>query len=472
MMVVAANNNARCCLCAESPQRLVVVALFFVAPLAMSLVEAFRAKEGGFTLQHFSKAFEFYGTDLLFTLAIVALSTVLIGVVAIAIAGYLTLGANPRAVAILRWLYRWPLFIPFVVAGQVMRTFLAKNGMLNHVLIGSGTDRAVVGAKPARLARHRHRLRVEAGAVRHACCWPAQWRRSRRSISKRRATSARRGCACSIDIVLPQVRGTLLVGLVLSFVTMLSVLSVPLMINPNSPTMMTVDIAYGSAARRLRRRQRAVPDVAGAGGHRRGVLSAARFTHAGECGSHARPRHAGDPGAAILRAVLLGLFAFAIFGPLFNLMLWAFAERWYFPSKLPLEYGLTYWYRVFQPRGNALASLGTSVWIALLTVVFGLAVGVPAGYALARLKLPWRGAILLLFLLPQAVPNLPVYVNIAQVFYQIGLNGTVLGVVLVHASHGLVLAVWIASAAFASVDVSLEEASRNLGARRGRAFGR
>ncbi len=46
------------------------------------------------------------------------------------------------------------------------------------------------------------------------------------------------------DIVLPQVRGTLLVGLVLSFVTMLSVLSVPLMINPNSPTMITVDIAY------------------------------------------------------------------------------------------------------------------------------------------------------------------------------------------------------------------------------------
>ena len=30
----------------------------------------------------------------------------------------------------------------------------------------------------------------------------------------------------------------------LSFVTMLSVLSVPMMINPNSPTMMTVDIAY------------------------------------------------------------------------------------------------------------------------------------------------------------------------------------------------------------------------------------
>ena len=49
-------------------------------------------------------------------------------------------------------------------------------------------------------------------------------------------------------------------------------------------------------------------------------------------------------------------------------------------------------------------------------------------------------------------------------FYEIGLNGTMLGVVLVHASHGLVLAVWIASAAFAAVDGSLEEAARNLGA--------
>ncbi len=168
--------------------------------------------------------------------------------------------------------------------------------------------------------------------------------------------------------------------------------------------------------------------------------------------------------AAVTRAVLLGLLAFVIFGPLLNLFLWAFAERWYFPHKLPQEFGLTFWARVFAPRGNALASLVTSIWIALLTVASSLAVAIPAGYALARLDLRWRGLILLAFLLPQAVPNLPVYVNIARVFYEIGLNGTILGVVLVHAAHGLVLAVWIASAAFASVDISLEEASRNMGA--------
>src|SRR4030095_13993397 len=121
----------------------------------------------------------------------------------------------------------------------------------------------------------------------------------------------------------------------------------------------------------------------------------------------------------VFGALVLALLAFAIFGPLLNLLLWAFAERWYYPNKLPLEYGLTYWYRVFQPRGNALASLGTSIWIAVLTVVVSLAVAIPAGYALARLKLPWRGAILLVFLLPQAVPDLSVYVRVAQVWYHI-----------------------------------------------------
>ena len=178
----------------------------------------------------------------------------------------------------------------------------------------------------------------------------------------------------------------------------------------------------------------------------------------------------GRIGKMLLRAVLLGLLAFIIFGPLLNLVLWAFAERWYFPNKLPSQFGLSFWYRVFDPRGSAMASLLTSVGIALSTVVVCLAVAIPAGLALGRLELRWRAAIMLVFLLPSAFPNLPVYVNIARVFYELRLAGTVPGVVLVHAAHGLVLAVWISAAAFASVDKSLEEAARNLGASAWRTF--
>ena len=222
---------------------LLVIAVFFLVPLGLSVHSAFTDKTGAFTLAHFAKSFELYTNDMLFTLAIVALSCALIAAVAIAIAGYLTLGEHPRTQAILRWLYRWPLFIPFVVTGQVMRTFLAKNGMLNHVLVGSGLVdplaaqslldwRGIVIAFVWKQAPFVTLLL--AGAM---ASIDIQHIEAARNLGARRARVL-------WEIVLPQVRGTLLVGLVLSFVTMLSVLSVPLMINPNSPTMMTVDVAY------------------------------------------------------------------------------------------------------------------------------------------------------------------------------------------------------------------------------------
>src|SRR5205823_7081705 len=187
--------------------------------------------------------FDFYTTDLLFTLAIVLLSTLLIGVVAVSIAGYLPLGGHRRTVAVLRWLYRWPLFIPFVVAGQLMRTFLAKNGMLNHVLIGGGLIEPL-----AAQSLLDWRGIVIAFVWKQAPFVTLLVAGAMASLESQHIEAARNLGAprlrVLVDIVLPQVRGTLLVGLVLSFVTMLSVLSVPLMINPNSPTMITVDVAY------------------------------------------------------------------------------------------------------------------------------------------------------------------------------------------------------------------------------------
>ncbi|MDM9646608.1 ABC transporter permease subunit [Rhizobium sp. S163] len=170
------------------------------------------------------------------------------------------------------------------------------------------------------------------------------------------------------------------------------------------------------------------------------------------------------------RGIVFGLMAFFIFGPLANLVLWTVAEKWYFPHSLPLEYGFSSWVKVFAPRGGALDSLRNSLVVAVLTVIVSLLLAIPAGYALARLKLPLRSVILLAFLIPQAFPNLTVYVNVARIFYEIGLNGTIPGVVLVHVSHGLVYAVWIATAAFSAIDAELEQAARVTGAGAMRTF--
>ena len=222
---------------------LAVIVVFFVLPLALSAVLAFRGKNGEFTLEHFAKSWDFYSTDLMFTVGIVLLSTVLIGVVAVAIAGYLTLGENPRAVAALRWLYRWPLFIPFIVAAQCMRTFLAKNGLANNTLVASGL---IDAADTVSLLDWRGVVitfvwkqapfvaLLLAGAMASI---------DRATIEAARNLGARR-LRCLVEIVLPQVAPTLMVGLILSFVTMLSVLSVPLMVAGSQPTMLTVDMAF------------------------------------------------------------------------------------------------------------------------------------------------------------------------------------------------------------------------------------
>lgn len=170
------------------------------------------------------------------------------------------------------------------------------------------------------------------------------------------------------------------------------------------------------------------------------------------------------PARLVLQGLILGVAAFFILGPIVNLALWAVAEQWFFPHKLPLVYGFKYWETVFRPTGDALASLVTSILIALWTVVACLAVSIPAGYALARRSLPFRALLMLAFLLPQAFPSVAVYINVARIFYGLGLNGTIAGVVLVHTVHALVYSVWITTAAFAAVDRDLEAAARDLGA--------
>lgn len=165
-----------------------------------------------------------------------------------------------------------------------------------------------------------------------------------------------------------------------------------------------------------------------------------------------------------LQCLFILLLALVLFGPILNLLIWTIAERWYFPHALPTQWGLKYWHQVFNPYSDVSGSLFNGVFIAVLTVIVCLLVSVPAGYALSKQTLPLRVFWMLLFLLPQAFPNLTVYLNIARIFYDFGLNGTFLGVIIVHSVHGLMFSIWISVAAFSTTDPMLERASRNLGA--------
>jgi len=222
---------------------LAAVLALFVYPLLQSLASAFAAKDGGLTLDNFAKTFELYTLDIAFTLVIVGLSTLLIGACAAAIGGYLTLGESPRAIAVLKWLYRWPLFIPFIVAAQCMRTFLAKNGLMNNTLDALGV---IDVTNASGLLDWRG---IVITFVWKQTPFVALLVAGAMAALDRRMIEAARNLGASrlrvlADIVLPQVMGTMAVGLILSFVTMLSVLSVPIMISGGAPTMITVDMAF------------------------------------------------------------------------------------------------------------------------------------------------------------------------------------------------------------------------------------
>jgi ABC-type sugar transport system permease subunit len=221
---------------------LAVIAFLFILPLIMSAVGAFQV-EGAFGWGNFTKTFDLYTKDIIFTVVIVSLSTVLIGIASIAIGGYLTLGEHPVAVAILRWLYRWPMFIPFIVVGQILRTFLAKNGMMNNTFINLGL------LTPLDAVSFLDWRGIVIAFVWKQTPFVALLVAGAMASINRDTIEAARNLGASrlrllLEIVVPQVAMTLTVGLILSFVTMMSVLSVPLMINAQSPTMLTADIAF------------------------------------------------------------------------------------------------------------------------------------------------------------------------------------------------------------------------------------
>ena len=222
---------------------LAMIAALFLYPLGFSLTSAFTGPDGGLSLEHFEKAIDLYSTDILFTLFIVIVSTLLTALFSIAIAGTLTLGETPWLISSLRFLYRWPLFIPFIVAAQCMRTFLAKNGLMNNSLVSLGI------IEPLQATSFLDWRGIIITFVWKQVPFVTLMLAGAMASIDRATIEAGRNLGASrlrvlIELVLPQVAQTLLVGLVLSFVTMLSVLSVPLMINPNSPTMITVDVAY------------------------------------------------------------------------------------------------------------------------------------------------------------------------------------------------------------------------------------
>jgi putative spermidine/putrescine transport system permease protein len=169
-----------------------------------------------------------------------------------------------------------------------------------------------------------------------------------------------------------------------------------------------------------------------------------------------------------LKLTAYAVTLFVILGPLSGLVIWSLAIKWYWPHLLPSEWGLFYWFKAFQ--GELMRSFLNGVTIAVIVTAFVVLMSVPLAYVLARYRIPVKRFILVLFLLPQAFPSLPIFGNLSTLFYRWNVAGKMTGVIMIHIGAAFIYSIWTMVSVFQSIPRVLEDAAASVGARRIRTF--
>jgi putative spermidine/putrescine transport system permease protein len=163
----------------------------------------------------------------------------------------------------------------------------------------------------------------------------------------------------------------------------------------------------------------------------------------------------------------LGLLALmlAILLPLATLVATAFGASWFYPALLPSAWTLEGWTAI--ANGRLGPALTTSIVVGLLVALLATALALPIGRAIARgdrvvARLGTAAAFL-----PIAVPPIALATGLQLGALQLGLGGTVLGVVLAHAVPAIGYLTLFFLGVFRGVDGGFEESARTLGLSRG-----
>jgi multiple sugar transport system permease protein len=175
------------------------------------------------------------------------------------------------------------------------------------------------------------------------------------------------------------------------------------------------------------------------------------------------------------RRVLLvgGVLATAwILLPLYFLLINAFSS----PEAVS-QFPKAYW-----PEGNTeslafllgfqgvISALINSLAVAAMTMVISIALGAPAGYAIARYDFRGKTAFRMLIMLTRAFPLPLLALPLAVFFIRHGIDDTLWGLAMVHSMLALPFAVLITYSLFSGVPVELEEAAWVFGCNKWQAF--
>jgi multiple sugar transport system permease protein len=111
-----------------------------------------------------------------------------------------------------------------------------------------------------------------------------------------------------------------------------------------------------------------------------------------------------------------------------------------------------------------------SMIVAGVTTILTIAISLPAAYAFSRFNFPFRKTLLIVILFTRAIPPIVLVIPYYQLFDQINLLGTYLGIILTYLVLTVPIITWIMAGFFATLPLDIEKAARMDGCSRKQMF--
>jgi multiple sugar transport system permease protein len=169
-----------------------------------------------------------------------------------------------------------------------------------------------------------------------------------------------------------------------------------------------------------------------------------------------RPRSIASRISFVLSLVFLVSPAILVFLWMLSLSLKTEVDNTAFPPVfIPAPPTMENYVAVFE-KNNFLLYLWNSLLVTGGAVLFGLIVGVPAGYGIARSKAA-KAAVLIL--IARMTPALSYLIPLFLLFQFVGLTGTIMALVITHLVITVPIIVWVMIGYFENIPIELEDAA-------------
>ena len=176
------------------------------------------------------------------------------------------------------------------------------------------------------------------------------------------------------------------------------------------------------------------------------------------------------PFGAIAFYVAIGFFVVNLILLVATVVIDSFGQSW-FRTILPPAFTTDWYAALGQDHDMALLLINTFT-VATTTTALALLIGFPAAYVLARKQFRGKALLTAALLLPMLVPSFVYGIPLATILLKLDLGRSLIGIIVINLVPIVPFVILILQPFIEQVDISLESASRMLGAGRMRTFRR